>query len=183
MASANGGGTFTFLESMQSHQTNSSAKNAATITSIKITLSSNTSSASTDIKFLPNATSGLDVGLDAGAIFEDNTPLQLYSQLVENTSGQNFALQCLQDGNFDYVIPLTFAAKINDIISITAIKEAMPENVQLYLEDKTTHNFINLSEKNYQFTNSIDGKQTGKLYLHISQKALSNLDHHLESTI
>ena len=68
------------------------------------------------------------------------------------------------------IIPVGIIAAENDEIIISVATNKFPDFLTVFLEDKTTGEFINLSENTYEFQRT--GKEIGRFYIHT--KILNN---------
>lgn len=165
-----GGGSVTFNKGMQAADPNLSFKAAKPqYPSIKIILSGQTLKSSTEIKFVPNTTKGLDPGYDAGML-KAHPDFALYSKLLEDNT-VDFTLQCLPDQNYDqYVIPIGIDVKAGGELTFTAETVNLPSGCQVLLEDRTTKRFTRLDLKDAKYTAYVspDTKGTGRFFLHTS---------------
>ncbi len=177
-----GGGNVSFTKTMQKPSAGLTFKDAdLEWPSLKIIASQKTSSSSTEIKFIPNTTKGLDPGYDAG-MMKANPDFSLYSRLVED-EGIDITLQCLPDQDFDqYEIPIGIDCKSGGEITFTAESVNLPAGCQALLEDRVTHRFTRLDLKDAKYTANVsaDAKGTGRFFLHTSD--LISSDPTLEET-
>lgn len=168
--------SFTFSKSLTSHQgiTDNFNRTARIIPSIEIQLSNGSQQKFTEIKYLPNATTGLDVGYDAGA-YQDGQPIfSIDTHLIADSQGVNFSLQCLPDNTYETMtIPLSVNAIEGQDLSIRAISTNLPNGTDVYLEDKLTNTFTKINEVDYQLTTEQPLNGIGRFYLHTSQHTLS----------
>ncbi|PQJ80364.1 T9SS type A sorting domain-containing protein [Polaribacter porphyrae] len=174
------GGNFTFEESMQSHQTgNIFYKNSSTTPEIDIIIASANDSKKTSIKYSSTSTKGLDPGFDAGQFngVQTSNPLNLYTQLVDNNQGTNFALQALPEDYENIVIPIGLKAEANSEITFTLNHNNLPTGLKVFLEDKELNTMTRLDEGNSEYkitpTTNLDG--IGRFYLHTSYKSVLNI--------
>ena len=175
-----GGGSFTFEESMQSHQTGGIFyRNSILTPEIDITIASNSHSKKTSVKYLSNSTKGLDPGFDAGQFngVQTPNPLNLYTQLVDNNQGVNFALQVLPEDYENIVIPLGVDAPANTEIAFSINHNNLPSNLKVFLEDKELNTITRLDEVNsqYKITPSVNLNGVGRFYLHTSNQSVLNI--------
>ena len=175
--SINGGATFSITEDMQVHQTGAPFyKSENTTPSIDLKMTVNAATKTTKIKYLSNATTGLDPGYDAGTFNATSSNLNVYTHLVSNNEGVNFALQCLPNANFDdMVIPVGVTAKKDDELSFTSTTLHIPFGIKVFLEDKVANTFTRIDSENanYKVKISEDLNGIGRFYLHTSSKTLS----------
>ncbi|WP_400078844.1 M12 family metallo-peptidase [Winogradskyella sp. R77965] len=141
----------------------------------KLNLSSATNISATQIYFIEGTTRGLDVGYDAGIYTASTAEFLIYSNLLEENSGLDMAIQSLPyDDLNNVVIPLGINAEagVKLTISIDGISNIPPEN-NIYLEDKVTNTWTLLNDNNYSFSPSVDLNGTGRFYIHYSSVILS----------
>lgn len=167
---------FTFTESLQSHQsgTDNFYRNGNSTPNIVVHVSNGSQQKSTEIKYISNATTGLDVGYDAGT-YENNTPsFSIDSHLVADSEGINFMLQCLPDNNYEtMVIPLAIRANANTPLTFHVVASNLPQGIDVYLEDKEANIIEKISENPYEVTPDEALTGIGRFYLHTSSTALS----------
>lgn len=176
---------FTIDKALMTHpsETTTFFREDTTLPELTITLENAEHNSTTKIKYLENTTSALDVGYDAGA-YQDGTPsFALNTRLVENDEGIDFTLQCLPNNEFEtLVVPLSVFAESGSNLSFKVEKEEFPEDINVFIEDRTFNTFYLLEEEdtfNVSLENSISG--VGRFYLHTSENStLSNesLDQH-----
>ena len=164
------GGDVRFTPVMQVNEGTISFKSAESEwPSIDIVVRNQTLKSSTEIKFIPNTTKGLDQGYDAGML-KANKDFALYSKLLID-NGADFMLQCLPDQDFDqYVIPIGIDFKVGGDITFTAEAINLPSGCQAFLEDRLTKRFTRLDLKDAKYTTTVSAntKGTGRFFLHTS---------------
>lgn len=171
--------TFTFKKSLTSHQTGTDRfyRNANTTPNIVVSLFNGTQTKTTEIKYLANATSGLDVGYDAGAYQDGQPEFSLNTHLITDSTGLDFMLQCLPNNNYeDLVVPLSVRANANIQLSFTAASTNLPQGLSVYLEDKENNTLEDITSSPYQVTTSQQLNGIGRFYLHTSFSVLSTED-------
>lgn len=165
-----GGGNVTFAEGMQISKPNLKFKSATSdVPIIKILVTNQKLSSTTQIKFISNTTKGLDPGYDAGML-KANPNFSLYSKLLVDNAA-DFTIQCLPDQNYDqYVIPIGIDCKVAGDITFTAETVNLPSGCQALLEDRLTKQFTRLDLKDAKYTAAVsaDTKGTGRFFLHTS---------------
>ncbi|WP_179319204.1 T9SS type A sorting domain-containing protein [Winogradskyella helgolandensis] len=156
----------------------------------KLLLSNSSDTYSTDIYFVDNQTRGLDPGYDAGAYVGASNGI--YTNLVENNTGIDMAIQALPYDDFnDVVVPLSTngEAGIQLTIGIDIETVSIPSNINVYLEDNVTNTWTLLNTGDYVFTPSSALNGTGRFYVHFSnttlalnENVLNGLDIHTEQS-
>ncbi len=129
----------------------------------------------TDIKYLVNATIGLDPGYDLQD-FTTNT-FDLYTQLLQGHENKNFAIQSLPNSNYEsMVVPIGVEGKSGNQINFSAEALNFPSGINVVLEDRDLNKWTNLSLTNEKYTinlnNDISG--FGRFYIHTRSNVLSN---------
>ena len=179
------GGSFTFPECMQSHQTNDTFARSSNqnYSSIKLKLSVNgNSDKETDILYIQGATSGWDNGWDSTIFDGANTDLIIYSELVENNQGQKLAIQSLSNDTFDEIIPIGINASKDMEITISAESTNLPDGYEMYLEDRVEGTFTLLdATTNYQKVLTENTNGAGRYYVHTSQAVLNVDENNLDT--
>ncbi|EDP70820.1 hypothetical protein FBALC1_08673 [Flavobacteriales bacterium ALC-1] len=141
---------------------------------LKLEISANTSTFSTDFYFNSNASRGLDPGYDA-AIFGGNVPgFSIYSYLVENSDGTRFAIQTLSDTDMQNVtVPLGINASQGQEITFSVLETDIPDSIDVYLEDTFNNSLTLLNTNDYMFTASTNLTGSGRFFLRFQSNALS----------
>lgn len=171
--------TFTFTESLTSHQTGTDNfyRNANTTPNIVVSLFNGTQTKTAEIKYLANATTGLDVGYDAGAYQDGQPEFSLNTHLITDSTGTDFTLQCLPNNNYeDLVVPLSVRANANIQLSFTAASSNLPQGLYIYLEDKENNTLEDITSSPYQVTTIQQLNGIGRFYMHTSSSVLSTED-------
>lgn len=172
------GGSFSFPESLQSHQSTdvfSRSGNTDNYTHIKLKLSDQTNpTKSASIIYVPGATSGWDNGFDASLFGGASNSFAIYTELATNSQGQKLGIQTLSDSDLNNVIAVGVNASAGTEIVITADISNLPSENEIYLEDRLLGTFTLLNENsNYTTTLSENINGTGRFYLHTNAEALS----------
>jgi hypothetical protein len=148
----------------------------------KLRLTSATKSATTAIYFIEGTTRGLDVGYDAGRYASNSEGFSIFTNLVEDNSGLDMAIQSLPYTDFnDVVIPLGINATATEItIEIDENTKNLPDHINVYLEDTVANTLTLLNNTAYTFTPSEALIGSGRFYLRYTSKALSVLTNSFE---
>ncbi|PQJ79695.1 T9SS type A sorting domain-containing protein [Polaribacter porphyrae] len=182
---ANSGATLTIDKILQKHQTgNLFSKNTNTSPTIKLSISNDEKTIATEIKYIENTTAGLDLGYDAGTFSENTNSLAIYTHLVAESNGTDFALQCLPNSDLEsMIIPVGITVDANTEITISAASLNLPKTISVYLEDKQTHTFINLNDTSYTVTITENTNGIGRFFLHTASSALSTHNNYASENI
>ena len=131
---------------------------------------------STKLFYVADKTTGFDNGFDSKMFGGTTYDLAVYTELVTDNQGNKLAIQTLPD-TLDAVVPVGIIAKAGDTIVFSVENLNLPEGIDVYLEDKVTGTFTNLSETTYETTFSADTNTSGQFYVHTTAaKTLSNED-------
>ena len=173
-----GGGIFNFNKNMQSHRTSDTFLKVTPKPEINILVNNGTVSKSTSIKYLQNTTSGLDIGFDAGSFSGVDSNFTVFTHLASNSQGVNFMLQCVSQDYENTVIPLGLKAKVNTEVTFSLDTNSLPTNINVFLEDKETNTFTNLTNTNskYKFTTTSSMNGIGRFYVHTSSQSVLNIN-------
>ncbi len=152
-------------------------RNASPNQMLRLKSEHSTANYSTEIYFTQNSTPGLDQGYDAAMFGDDSSKLLLYSRLVENSNGQNLAIQSLgfMDMN-DVIIPLGMKSEQGKQVTFSIESSSLPQEAQVYLEDNVTNTFTLLNDDTYTFTANTAISGTGRFFLRIGNATLSNVE-------
>lgn len=178
LAAKAGGGSINITEAMQTHRSEDwFARDANIIPQIALQISDGTVIRKTEIKYSKTkVTNGLDPGYDARRIDIDGNDFAIYSHLVADSRGIDFMLQALPDSDYENtVIPIGVNAGSGTEITFTATALNIPDEYNVYLEDRKTNTIIRLDEANssYAITASEGLEGIGRFYLHTSTSSLS----------
>ena len=173
-------GTDDFLPGERRPNDDSFAQNASSSNSkISLALSFDDSKyAATDIYLNTKASSGLDVGYDAGTFANQAGSLGLYSFLADGSHPDTkLAIQAVSNNITDpVVIPLGVNAQSGIDYTIKLKERPQQEGVFIYLKDKLDNSMTLLTDQDYSFNTSTDLQGDGRFEVHLSAFALSTFD-------
>ena len=183
VSSKDGGGNITFNPSMRSTGTSDdfiAGRDSSTIEYGTILMSTNTKSFSTDLYFMDNATSGMDIGYDAGHFNDVPSEFSIYSKLASDTNSDDMAIQAINftDVANNSIIPLSVNTNQGEQISISLINTTISFNI--YLEDTVNNTFTLLNNTDYTFTPTTNISNIGRFYLRFDTPSLSTTDNSLD---
>ena len=161
---------------------NNFGKTNNTTPTIELRLTDGTTTVVTSVKYFDTATSGFDKGYDIGNF--NSSELDVYSRLVNNENETNFTIQSLPKGTYEnMIIPIGVITKADKELSFTLTKENLPNNYNVYLEDKVLNIFKRLDEENssYKITLTENKNSIGRFYLHVKPQVLSVDEIHASS--
>lgn len=141
----------------------------------KLNLSSASNTASTSIYFIEGTTRGLDRGYDAAAYSATKVDFSMFTNLLEDHTGLDIAIQSLPFNDFnDVVVPLGIKAKADTelTISIDELSTLSP-NINVYLEDTKTKTLTLLNNGDFKYTPTTDVNDSGRFNVHYSSRTLS----------
>ncbi|MCK5009216.1 MAG: T9SS type A sorting domain-containing protein, partial [Deltaproteobacteria bacterium] len=163
-------GAISFPITHRTHQTGAGFKSMESTTpEIILTAKSEEESFSTNIKYIEGTSLGLDPGYDAGMYAESASEIKLYSRLLESHDVK-FGLQCLPDDNYEnMIIPLGIELETDKELTITAQSMNIPEDLNIYLEDRENDSFIRLNNSEEALTIQLQaGNYENRFYLQTS---------------
>jgi hypothetical protein len=169
-------------QDMLSHQTGITFyKN--TNPSINLILSDGNNTKNTEINYIADKTTGLDPRFDLGTFTGTSTSFNVYSHLVSNSNGVDFIRQALPIDYENQVIPIGVNAAFGKEITFTAQALNLPQDIKVFLEDRTANTFTRLDEANSEYTVTLNNAANGigQFYLHTSKSSLSVKDVNLNN--
>ncbi|MDB2384950.1 T9SS type A sorting domain-containing protein, partial [Polaribacter sp.] len=136
----------------------------------------------TDVIYSETATLGLDVNEDI--LNFDSSSFDVATQLLANNVGKNYTIQSLPKDNFDtHIIPIILTVEENNEVVFRVEKTNISDDVNIYLEDKSTNKFHQLTNENgFKLTTSKQESNKDRFYLHLSKSVLS-VDALLDDTV
>lgn len=178
-ANATGTNSFNFNEQNQLHNSNPDTfqKTTNSKTEIKLWISDGTIKNYARIKYLDDATTGLDIGYEGELFSGASSSFAIYSQLLSSDNSKKYQLQSLPNNNFEQMkVPLGVVLGSTKEIIFSADVSNLPAGLNIYLEDKVHNTFTKLDEADNTYMVNVDKeeKSTGRFYLHTLSKALSN---------
>tara|TARA_R110002033_G_scaffold38831_1_gene78386 strand:- start:37063 stop:40191 length:3129 start_codon:yes stop_codon:yes gene_type:complete len=177
--SKSGGGLVDFTTSMRrvgnSDDFIAGRNEESNVALCKLNLESSSKSVSTQIYFIEGTTRGLDSGYDAGSYKGSAGDFSIFSNLVDNNSGLDMAIQSLPYNDLNNVIiPIGINAQANEQLTISMDNvTSLPSGVNVYLNDTAENTFTLLNTSNYVFIATEVLLGTGRFYIQYSTEALS----------
>ena len=163
-------------------------KNSPLNTSVNLMISDGTNSKSTEINYLEGTTTGLDPRFDIGAFngVSSATAFNIYSQLVTNNLGVDFAKQSLPDANYEkMIIPIGVSALKGKEITFSAKSFNLPDGLKIFLEDRANNTFTHLdkTDASYKVTLSENLNGIGRFYMHTSAQSVLSVNNALLESV
>lgn len=145
---------------------------------IKLNLSNEGKDYTTELYFLNKASKGLDLGYDAKVYGGKAGKLSIYSNLVEDNKGTSMGIQAVgySDLTNGVIIPIGIHVSQGMQVTVNIADFNLPEGVEVYLEDNSNNTFTLLNTSDYTFTAASNITKTGRFFLHVGTKPLSNKD-------
>lgn len=167
--SKTGGATLSFTNAMQTHTAGSFKSVQTSWPSIELTATISDKTSTTEIRYLPEMTAGLDPGYDAGA-FEQDPDFGIFTRLVED-NGIKFAVQCLPDNDYkSLVIPIGLNAGQGSMVNFILEASNLPADIEVYLEDRLTGKFTRLDNGGtYSVILNESSQGSGRFFIHTRQ--------------
>jgi hypothetical protein len=172
-----GSNTLSITEAMQSHQSSDSFQRLSNERpEISIVLSDGENTRDTDVYYIDGTTTGFDNGYDSTTFGGLTNDFDIYTHLVANSNGEDFAIQSLPNSSLEtMIIPVGITAAAGEEISISANAINLPEGVNIYLEDKSDDSFTLLDSTSvFTTTPDEDLNVIGRFYIHTTATALSD---------
>ena len=160
----------------KSYQTNGGVFQKSEVYLISMTASDGIQERSLKFYFTDDATKGFDNGWDGELFTGQPQDFVIASALLANDNGDSFQIQGLPKSDINSIkIPILLTAKKGQEITFS-INSNIPEEIEVYLEDTETDNFIRLDETGsfYQISVTEDLNGKGRFYLHTNLGTLSS---------
>ena len=171
-----------FYEFNGTHQTDTFLKSSKT--QAIITLTSNNSSTSTELYYLPEGTNDFDNGYDASKFAGVSSSFGVFTNLLSNSS-KSLERQVLSNADLEnLVVPIGIKADAGKEVTFTAEAINFPQNINLYLEDKLTNTFNRLDETGAEYTITLPENTNGigRFYLHTKSSSVLGTENNLLET-
>jgi hypothetical protein len=169
--------SFNFTEAMQSHDSNSDGflKTSKNRFGIDLSIANGKLRRSTAIKYIDDKTTSFDNGYDSSVFGGYASVFQVYTGLVDGSSGEKIAIQSLPNKNFeDMIVPVGVRAAANSEITFTAKAINVPSGYKVFLEDRLNNMFTRLDEAKSKYVATVKEAATeGRFYLHTRSSVLS----------
>ncbi len=167
-------GNISFTKSMQTHQTNVPLYKQKH-PELNLKISSGSVSKTTTILYTTKGTKSLDIGLDFGIFDGVDEPINVYSYLVENDEGVKIANQNLPIDDIDAIsIPIGVKTKRHENVIFSLETSSLPENLNVYLEDRENNIKTILNKDSVSYTATIPSNlEKGRFFLSTSYKTLN----------
>ncbi|AUC15754.1 hypothetical protein BTO06_11600 [Tenacibaculum sp. SZ-18] len=144
--------------------------------SVELSLENSTHKQSTKIYYTSNTSKSFDNGYDS-KIFDEDSDFQIFTDQLDTNNPRKLAIQALPNSDIEnLIIPVGFRTKARGDLTISANILNIPDNYEVYLEDKDTNNFVNLQRRPYVFTPKNNVVNQGRFFLHMNQKS-TNQEH------
>ncbi|WP_165731333.1 leucine-rich repeat protein [Polaribacter sp. 20A6] len=180
---ANSGSVVDFATTIQTNSTTGTFQKTA-ISKIKLLINSGDTERFAKIYFTESATAGFDKGWDGATFTGVANNFDVFTQLLKDNTGKNYQVQSLSNESIETsVVPVGLISEAGKQITFSAESLNLPENVKVYLEDRSSNTFTKLDENatyKVSLTEAVNG--IGRFYLHTTtQSVLSTSDAILEN--
>ncbi|WP_243473328.1 reprolysin-like metallopeptidase [Winogradskyella sp. MH6] len=177
VASVAGGGNISFTPAMRTTGNSDDfiAGRNDNISYFKLNLTNGSDVYHSEFYVSDNASLGLDPGYDARTFGSIAPSFSIYSQLVEENDGTDMAIQAISDSDIsnNAIIPLGINASAGQQLTISLSDNMLPNDIDVYLEDRQNNIFTLLNDTDYILTAASDLQGIGRFYLRFSQGTLS----------
>ena len=169
-------GNVLVAETDQSHELVDTFQKTDSMSEVSVGLSNGSINKEAKLYYLDGATNGFDNGYDGPMFGAVENKFAIYTHLVSDSDGRDYAIQSLPDNNYEnMVIPIGVNAVSGTEINISAATKNFPIGINIYLEDKEDNSFTLLdSSSNLTKNISTDLNGIGRFYLHTTSSVLSN---------
>ncbi|MEA4839400.1 MAG: LamG-like jellyroll fold domain-containing protein [Bacteroidales bacterium] len=161
-----------FTSAMQQHQPGATFRSAtAERPEIDIDATMNGKQSTAKVRFIENATRGLDFGYDAGAF---KTGFDVYTKLVED-NGVDFAIQSLPvDPGNGYMIPVGLETSESGTLKLSLTPINLPAGCTMAFEDTQLGTSTEIDESTKTLTVEVtSGTTLERFYLNVNKSSTS----------
>ncbi|MCD8445811.1 T9SS type A sorting domain-containing protein [Tenacibaculum finnmarkense] len=166
-------GAIIFTTSNRSHQNTDTFKRPATKQSFELFVENNADKKSTKVFYIADKTTGFDNGYDSKMFTDTTSNFDVFTELISDNKGNKLAIQTLPTSKIEeMIIPVGLTAKSGKEVTFSVNTQNLPADVKIYLEDRKTNTFTNISEKSHKIVLENQAKGTGQFYIHTTSKDL-----------
>ncbi|WBX73008.1 PKD domain-containing protein [Tenacibaculum pacificus] len=171
---ANSNADVTFATSNQSHQSDTFMR-AAPKTSFELFVENETSKKSTKVFYIADKTTGFDNGYDSKGFTDSKASLEVFTELITDNKGNKLAIQSLPNSDLEtMVVPVGVTAEAGKQITFSVNTQNFPSDIKVYLEDRVSNTFTDISETNHKVVLENAAKGTGQFYIHTTSQNLND---------
>ena len=169
-----------FSVSNQSHQTDTFQKQEG-VSNFELFVQNTSNTISTKVFYLEGKTTGFDNGYDSKMFGGVAIDFAVFTELVEENTGSKLAIQTLSEDDSS-IVPVGLIAKAGEEITFSAVTTNLSNGGNVFLENRLTSEFVNLSETTYKTTLEQDANGIGQFYMHTTEpKILSTIEEDLNT--
>lgn len=172
-------GFVNFYSANQYHENTNTSSRESLTNNFELFVTKNNSTASTKVFYIDGKTTGFDNGYDSEIFTGTTTDFAVYTELVSENEGAKLAIQTLPIDNA-IAIPVGLIAAAGEEITFSVENLNLPQGSALYLENKSTGEFVDLTETNYNITLENNVNEVGQFYIHTTAKSLSTTETNLD---
>ncbi|MFZ4454985.1 MAG: T9SS type A sorting domain-containing protein [Bacteroidales bacterium] len=178
MKSKSSGGTFTFKQSMKTHQTGVTFRSTqGNWPAVRLQANGNNLVSTTVVAFNESMSKGLDPSYDVGML-KGNPAFALYSRLIDS-DGFDYAVQALPDTISTEEIPIGLDCTVGTSVTFKMEKAFLSEGCDVILEDRQKSIFTEFEDEDSFYTTDIASNNTGigRFYIHITNLGTGTLNY------
>ncbi|PKH52790.1 hypothetical protein CXF68_19740 [Tenacibaculum sp. Bg11-29] len=174
---ASTGGAVIFTTANRSHQNADTFMREAPKSTFELSVEEGTNKSATKVFYADSKTTGFDNGYDSKMFGGTDYKFKVYTELVSDSKGKKLAIQTLPNQNLEtMIIPVGLIAEAGKKITFSVKAQNLPDNTNVFLEDRINNTLVNISEENHSVTLKSAAKGTGQFYIHTSAKNLEDVD-------
>ncbi|CAL2093030.1 conserved protein of unknown function precursor containing a T9SS type A C-terminal secretion signal [Tenacibaculum sp. 190524A05c] len=148
--------------------------------SIELSLENSEYNRSTKLFYAEGKSTEFDNGYDS-KVYSKEADFLIFSGLLSSNDNRHLAIQTLpNDGYNNMIIPIGFKTTTREKLTLSAELLNLPEDVEVFLEDKTFNRFINLKNETYEFSPTKNSIDTGRFYIHTRQTIVEETENIVE---
>lgn len=177
VSSKSGINSVSFTKEMQNHQTANFLKSKEAKSEITLTVNSEKEKRTTTIYYIDGTSIGFDNGFDSSLYTESSSDFEIYTKLINEKDNQKLAIQSLPK-EYSNSIPVGVILPANSKVEFSISSKNIPEDVNIFLEDKKLGTFTLLENEgnSYTFTSKEKINTSDRFYLHTLKSTLNVTD-------
>jgi hypothetical protein len=159
----------------RTHQNTDTFMKGGSTSNFELFIENEDTKMSTKVFYVDGKTTGFDNGYDSKMFGGTGYELAVFTELLTNNEGEKLAIQALPNVDLEtMIVPIGVIAKKGEEITFSMESVNVSENGHIYLEDKLTGEYTNLSKTTYKtnLTESLNG--IGRFYMHTTNSVLSD---------
>jgi len=167
-------GNLEFAKSNQVHSGTETFLKSASIPEIVLKMTADTDERFAKIRYQNEATTSFDNGYDGETFSGVANSLDVFTQLIENTTDKKYQIQAIPNSNYEnMVVPVGVFSSSSKEVTLTVDANNIPDGYHVYLEDRTNNVVTLLSDANTSYKTTVEsGDSLGRFFIHMKTSSV-----------